>query len=427
MNEHASDADKKDRSTARSIDVWVRSNWVWSLVFVVGLLLGLALALPSGDLSRSEIAWAIALNLFLGLWHFFVMAYFQRTEDFREQPRFSIIYIAVLIGVWFILIRIHPGFYATQMILWSQIFMVLAIHWAAPFAVLIFAINFYQQTIDSGEPPNLLLAVLFLGVTVLVVFFGGWIGLIINQSVERKQLIEQLEAAQADLARSERAAGIAAERQRLAHEIHDTLAQGFISIIMHLEAAEGALPADAEASAKHLVQAREMSRESLDQARRVVNDLRPEVLESAPVHDAVERVTRGWAAQSGVAAGFTCTGDPIPLHPEIEVTLLRATQEALANVQKHAQAERVEVTLSYLDSIVILDVQDDGSGLTKNERGPASDLSGGFGLVAMRERVDQLGGELQIESEPGGGTTLAVSIPLTVISESADSGARQPE
>jgi signal transduction histidine kinase len=203
-----------------------------------------------------------------------------------------------------------------------------------------------------------------------------------------------------------------AERQRLAHEIHDTLAQGFISIIMHLEAAEQALPANLTTPERHLTQARLTARESLEQARRVVDNLRPELLESGPFDEAVGRVVADWSAGSGVTAVFTCTGDCQSLHPQVEVTLLRAAQEALANVRKYARAGSVQVTLSYLGDVVILDVQDDGVGFVPGEVGVKTAVSGGFGLVAMRQRVEQLGGELLIESEPGEGTTVAVSIPV---------------
>jgi signal transduction histidine kinase len=202
------------------------------------------------------------------------------------------------------------------------------------------------------------------------------------------------------------------ERQRLAREIHDTLAQGFTSIVMHLEAAEQALPTDEQITLRHLDQARSTARDSLAQARRVVDDLRPELLESTPFDQAIARVVEQWAAHSGVAAEFKVTGEIRPLHPQVEVTLLRSCQEALANIRKHAQATTVCVTLSYLGDTIILDVEDNGVGLAQPAATPDGLTSGGFGLVAMRERVAQLGGELFVESEPGEGTTLSISLPV---------------
>lgn len=205
--------------------------------------------------------------------------------------------------------------------------------------------------------------------------------------------------------------GVLQERQRMAREIHDTLAQGFTSIVMHLEAAEQGLPEDVSIVQRHLNQARQTARDSLGQARRVVDDLRPEVLESAPLHEAISRVVNNWQAHSSISTNFEAIGNNQPLHPEVEVTLLRGVQEALANVRKHAQAKQVSVTLSYLSDVVILDVADDGVGIEATQSGERP-LSGGFGLIAMRERVAELGGDVTIDSEPQDGTTLAIRIPI---------------
>ncbi len=173
------------------------------------------------------------------------------------------------------------------------------------------------------------------------IIFGIWISAIIGQSTRRRELIEQLEAAQAELAAAERREGVLEERQRLAREIHDTLAQGFTSIVMHLEAAEQALPDDLDTLQKHLDRARTTARTSLDQARRVVQDLRPDLLEQQSLPDAIERTAVRWTEETGIPLTTTITGLPVPLHPNIEVTLLRAAQEALNNIRKHAQATAV--------------------------------------------------------------------------------------
>jgi signal transduction histidine kinase len=124
-----------------------------------------------------------------------------------------------------------------------------------------------------------------------------------------------------------------------------------------------------------------------------------------------------WKGESGIPVTATITGNPIPLHPNIEVTLLRSTQEALNNIRKHAQATDVQLTISYMNDVVILDVQDNGVGL--NGAAP-SPLLGGFGLQAMRERVEQCGGFVTLESDSGEGTTLVLSIPLSGSSISND-------
>jgi signal transduction histidine kinase len=237
--------------------------------------------------------------------------------------------------------------------------------------------------------------------------------LVMRESAERKRLIEQLKAAQRSLAAAERQAGILQERQRLAHEIHDTLAQGFTSIVMQLEAADLALPAEEEAARLRLQQARETARLSLAESRRLVQALRPEPFEGASLPEALQRVVERWRRENEVEILFSITGDPCPLHPEVEVSLLRLMQEGLANIQRHARARRVTVTLSYMEDQIALDVQDDGVGFDP-ESVPllANQSREGFGLQAMRERLAQLGGQLVIESAPGQGTTLAIQIPL---------------
>jgi len=232
-------------------------------------------------------------------------------------------------------------------------------------------------------------------------------------------------------------AAVLEERQRLAREIHDTLAQDSASIVMHLEAAEGALQGDSHedtdslaAVQEHLDQARRTARESLAQARRLVWALRPDLLEGASLPTALERVVTRWSRENSVGASATTTGTPYRLPAEVEVTLLRAAQEALTNIRKHAGANQVAVTLSYMGDVVVLDVQDDGLGFSPPGPAgpPAGQARGGFGLTAMRERVEQLGGMLLIESAPGEGTTLVVEIPTPAGTGSTEAqGPRNPE
>lgn len=137
----------------------------------------------------------------------------------------------------------------------------------------------------------------------------------------------------------------------------------------------------------------------------------------------MEDVADRWSSLHKIAVQVTTTGNPRPMHPEAEVALLRTAQEALANIAKHARATRVGVTLSYLEHEIALDVRDDGTGFTPHdpvlrtragvERGEESREGGGFGLVAMRQRIEGLSGALQVESEPGNGTAISARIPAT--------------
>jgi signal transduction histidine kinase len=241
----------------------------------------------------------------------------------------------------------------------------------------------------------------------IALLFAGYSLLGLELLVREAKARLALETTRRELEDASKQAGVLQERQRLAREIHDTLAQGFTSVVVHLEAAESSLPRSNPQSLYHLDQARASAREGLSEARRLVWALRPEILEGISLPEALQRLLQRWKGESGIQAGFTLTGDPASLHPEIELSLLRVSQEALANIRKHARANKVVLTLSYLDDMVLLDVQDNGVGLKAGSEG-----LGGFGLHSMRERVEALGGSFTLESEAGEGTTLAVGLPL---------------
>lgn len=251
-----------------------------------------------------------------------------------------------------------------------------------------------------AEYPNLGLA-FFIFIAFL---YSGYALFTLELLVRETKAREELVRTRRELEQTSRQAGVLEERQRLAREIHDTLAQGFASIVVQLEAAEVAAQNETWAG-RYLEQARAAAREGLSEARRMVWAMRPEILENTSLPEALGRLLRRWQEESGVRAEFTLTGEARPLHPELEVGLLRIAQEALANIRKHSKARHATLTLSYLDDMVLMDVQDDGVGLQ-----PPS--SGSFGLRSMRERVEALGGHMTVESEAGQGTTLAFSLPL---------------
>lgn len=202
-----------------------------------------------------------------------------------------------------------------------------------------------------------------------------------------------------------REAGVVEERQRLAGEIHDTLAQGLAGIVAQLEAAKQARDRPEELS-RHLDQARGLARSSLTEARRSVRALRPEQLESASLPEAIGELACSWSAHFAVPVDVEITGTPTPVDQAIEAAIFRASQEALSNVAKHATASVVHLTLTYLDDALLLDVADNGTGFD-----PAADTQG-YGLVGMRRRLAGVAGHLTVESAPGTGTTLNAAVPL---------------
>jgi signal transduction histidine kinase len=299
-----------------------------------------------------------------------------------------------------------------------------------------FVAVFFAMAQDGGfhRPTASLVAIWLLLACVDVGLVGGFIRLgvrteeqnqarkgMIAELAEANQRLEQIMAEntglQAQLLTQAREAGAGDERQRMAREIHDTLAQGLTGIITQLEAAQQTGD-DAERK-RRIGNATQLARDSLAEARRSVRALRPQALEGSRLPEALAGEVARWSATSGVAAETEVTGEARALHPEVEVTLLRVAQEALANVARHASASRAGVTLSYMEDVVTLDVRDDGIGFaaSANGDGTAADeaggshAQGGFGLIAMRQRVNRLAGQLEIESEPGAGTAVSASLP----------------
>ncbi|MFC8533085.1 sensor histidine kinase [Streptomyces sp. NPDC057249] len=250
-----------------------------------------------------------------------------------------------------------------------------------------------------------------LGAAVAVATVLGYEALF-RESERRRELIEELVATRAELAEAERTAGTLAERERLAREIHDTLAQGLSSIQLLLRAAERALPEDAPAAAQ-VHRAREAAQDNLAEARRFVRALTPPDLANGSLTAALERLSAR-STTPALAVRFAVSGTPVELPTPYEVALLRTAQSALANTVRHAGAGRAEITLSFMDTSVSLDVVDDGRGFAQDVPAAGASESGGFGLPAMRSRARSLGGTLSVESAPGQGTAVALTLPLPV-------------
>lgn len=391
-------------------DFWIRWWWVWPTAFQILLVVALGFAWvdvdhPTMPLSRYR-GLILLLSVLASAWNFGCNIYASRNPTmWREMalvPMF--VFNGVSITLWFLLASLHPVFNLVLFVVYGQVFATLPTKLALSTAIFLGVLNYivlFGLTFNQTGISNFVVIITF------ATLFSLWIAGIIKQSSGRRELLEQLQQTQLELATKEREAGRLAERDRLAREIHDTLAQGFTSIVMHLEAAEQnttntQLP---EQTAHHITVAKETARHSLQQAREVVADLRPDLLTKQSLPSALERTVTKWAQTTQLSASFVQTGEERPLSTDMDVTLLRATQESLANVRKHAQAKHVTVTLSYMSDRVILDVQDDGIGFD-----PHAD-TGGFGLTAMRERVAEHGGTIDVETEIEDGTTIVVTLP----------------
>jgi signal transduction histidine kinase len=377
----------------------------WSWLFFVLLAVSASAAVARLD-SDERRAATLVLAASLGLWYWHEVVRTGRALGGRAGALPSLV---AGVALWAPLLILHSAF---QLLMVSGYQLACSapgpVRGAVPRIAVVSALEVATAWARAGFQP---LALVFYGaVTVVLGLFAALTQAISEQSEQRRQLLEQLEAARAGRAAAERRAGVLAERQRLAREIHDTLAQGFASIVTLSEAARAQSSISPELAMRRLEEVGDVARRSLVDGRRAIWALRPEALEHASLRRALGDLAAGFGSQTGIDTQSAVTGDVYEVPPQAQEALLRIAQEALENVRKHARASRVRLTLSYLDQAILLDVRDDGSGfdLAASARNGSG---GGFGMAGMRERVAALGGTLTVESSPGQGTTVAAALP----------------
>jgi signal transduction histidine kinase len=376
--------------------------------------------------SRPNILVAdLGLCLVTGAW---MLVLFSITKAWRGRPRIMAVFfvgIVILLGAmvarepWFGLFAVAGYIYAFGLLRWPW-----RIAGVAAIAVIAGAAQGSSIPRNTSLGLTAFTAIIFVNVFVMcgycwIQWTSDELGLERTRALDAVRLTNaRLEASLAEntvlheqLVARARAAGVNDERQRMAGEIHDTLAQGLIGIITQLQAADAG-DADPDVWRSHFESATALARESLSAARRSVAALRPEQLENGQLGDALASVAERWSERNRIPVQFVTTGTPRPVAPEAEVALLRAVQETLANVGRHAYASRVGVTLSYLAEEVALDVRDDGDGFDPGGLLVPTPDGGGFGLTALRQRIELLHGSVGVESEIGWGAAVSIRIPV---------------
>jgi len=240
---------------------------------------------------------------------------------------------------------------------------------------------------------------------------GLWVHGLLAKSQERAELIRQLEATRAELAEAHHQQGVLAERERWAREVHDTLAQGYTSIVVLAQTAAAQLPGDPAPAAERLALIEEVARENLAEARAMVAAFAPVALDSATLLEALQRLTERFGRETGLATRLETSAlgeGSSGLSRAEEIVLLRGAQEALANVRRHASATAVVLRVSRVgageSAQVSVHVEDDGVGFD-----PAA--AAGVGLAGLRDRAEQVGGAVDVASAPGRGTRVTVRVP----------------
>jgi signal transduction histidine kinase len=322
------------------------------------------------------------------------------------SSRAGLAYVAVAMPLTIGLFLMAPFAMLLLFMLYPHVWALLPLRRAAVASAVIAVAAALRIVGWTGLSAGWLLSMVYLTVGFLVAStaIGLWIGRVIRQSKSRGELIAELAATRTELAEVSHQAGVAAERERLARDIHDTLTQGFASILLLLDATEAEIGPGNESARGHLRNARKTAQENIAEARAMITTLRPPHLRQASLPEALGQLVDRLGSQPGAQVRLTIIGDPRPLATDKEVVLLRAAQEALANVRRHAAASRVEVELGYQHEAVTLLVTDDGQGFDPGSRGS------GFGLDGMRARVAQVDGTMQIRTAPGEGTTIRIDL-----------------
>ncbi|WP_079249455.1 sensor histidine kinase [Streptomyces sp. IMTB 2501] len=385
---------------ARDVDAWDRAIRLWDVYFAVAWVATLALVLGAEHPAGPVRAVAAGLLVPLVPWY----ALFGRRMLAEDPPggRRALWYLAGALALFLPSAVLAGETRLVSFALIPQCFMTLRMRGALAVVAVInlapvagWALLWRPGAGDLFA--NALFAVVSLAFSTVV---GAWIIRIIEQSMERAELIAELDASRHEVARLSAAHGALAERERLAREIHDTLAQGFTSLLMLVQAVDAELDSDPAQARRHLALMDETARRNLAEARALVAGGAPADLAGTSLPDALDRLT------ARHSAALEVTGPVRALPAGVEVVALRACQESLTNARKHAgSSARVEVRLRYADDTLTVSVHDDGCGFR-----PAT-VSGGYGLAGLRARAAEVGGSAAVRSAPGDGTTVTVRLP----------------
>jgi len=390
-------------ATPTDVDRWQRVHGirVWDTFFVIDYTATIGLVLADDMSIRSMAAAVLIVALAAWFWSVGRRLTIHGTEDGSRVLGYLIVIVALFTAASLT----APASSFLLFALSAQCFIMLRLSWAIG-TVAVLNITPMMRALRAADDTAQLVTLVAIGVVCasFAVLLGVWISRVVVQSQERAELIGRLESAQEEVARLSREAGTLSERERLAAEIHDTLAQGFTSLLMLVQAADAELDRAPAAARRHLTAADRTARENLDEARNLIAALRPAALESGSLDHALRRLVERVGAETGTDATYTADG-PGGLPAATEVVLLRGTQEALTNVGKHAAAQHVTVCLHRTGDRATLTISDDGVGFD-----PAASAQG-YGLVAMRTRVRQLGGVLEVHSAAGEGTDVLIEVP----------------
>ena len=391
--------------TAAKQDVWVRTIVGWHVAFWVMIALVTFGIVTESELTSAQRRAALALVLLLAT----AYIVFAVPATRRPAPWRGRIYVVVLILAVPTIVAIVPEATFLLFLAYPQLWFFAERLRDGVLGTVVLTVGVMAAflTAVGTSADNVRSIGLSMGVSLLFsILLGLWIARVVDQSRSRGELIEELEATRSELAEAHHAQGVMAERERFAREIHDTLAQGFTSVVMLAQAAQAQLSRDPAVVPGQLSAIEETARENLAEARAVVAAFSPVALDGTDLAGALRRLADRFSHETGIDVDLGLGADVAPnaLDRDREVVLLRAAQEALANVRRHADARRVIIRLRLDIGSAEVEVSDDGNGFDP-------EAAHGFGLAGMRGRVEDIGGEMDVVTGPGRGTQVRVSVP----------------
>lgn len=373
----------------------------WLLVVLVVLLVTCAVRYVDRHALDSAGVAVLAGALMLGL------AYATRGL-LRGRTWWPTVWVTGMVVLWGALTAVAPSFAWCAVPVAFAVLQVLPFAWAVGCVVaMTLLLTAAWQRITEGFDPVQVAGPVGVGLVTVLAYRA-----LDLESRARQAVVDQLVEAQAELAEEQHRTGALAERTRLSREIHDSVGQGLSSINLLLQAAEQSWDAHPVAARDHVHIAAATARDGLDEVRRVVRDLAPaELTDDARGTALVDALQRAAAESAlGLDVAVRVHGDPVPVPPDVAEALVRTARGALANVREHADAGRVALTLTYQLDEVVLDVRDDGRGFDPALVQPSG--TRGRGLAGIRDRAAGLGGQIEVESAPGEGTTVSVRFPV---------------
>jgi signal transduction histidine kinase len=384
---------------------WQRTLRGWDTAFWIMLAITAAFTVPAASTSALRLVTVAGFVVLAVAYQLLGHRGALRASRRLTQSYLVVLVVATTVVTWSAELGIILLFVAYSQIWFFATSRVAGVLWTLLMTAGIIAATALQVQASADQ----LLGIVGQSVVGLVfaIGLGLWVTYVAEVGEVRAQLLEDLDAAQAALAESHRSEGVLAERTRIAQEIHDTLAQGFTSVVMLAQASSAELALGRTASAQErLGQIEAVARDNLAEARALVAAFAPPALEDGDLAAALRRLGERFAAETGTTVQVEVDppdgADPVP--QDVAVAVLRAAQESLANVRRHAGASSVHLTLTVRDDEVELAVLDDGRGLRPTD-------PEGNGVRGLRERARTGGGSLELTGSDGSGTRVQLRLP----------------